>query len=108
MNDSQKRAAALTNNAPRSSIAEARAVLGQAPRDVAMYLSISTESLDWLGSIFSAIEMLHKSGGGEVHIKRLAGLGKYVADDIGNLIGCEHEKVIASIEEAEAQEGGAE
>ncbi len=107
MNNSQKSAASLTNNAPRSSIAEARAVLGQAPRAVAMYLSISTESFDWLSSVFKAIEMLHEKGGGEIHIKRLAGLGKYVADDIGNLIGCEHEKLIASIEEAEAEEGGA-
>jgi hypothetical protein len=37
----------------------------------------------------------------------LAGLGKYVADDIGNLIDCEHEKIVDSIEAAEAQEGGA-
>lgn len=90
-----------------SPIEATRAVLGQSPRDVAMYLSIGTESLDWLGSIFSAIEMLHKTGGGEIHIKHLAGLGKYVADDIGEIIGCEHEKIIASIEAAEAHEGGA-
>lgn len=91
----------------QSPLQHARAVLGQSPRDVATYLSISTESLDWPGSIFSAIDMLHQNGGGEIHIKHLAGLGKYVADDIGNLIGCEHEKLIASIEAAEAQEGGA-
>ena len=91
----------------QSPLQHARAVLGQSPRDVALYLDISQESLDWLGSIFSAIKLLHEKGGGEIHIKRLAGLGKYVADDIGNLIGCEHEKIIASIEVAEAEEGGA-
>lgn len=85
----------------------ARAVLGQSPRDVATYLSISTESLDWLSSVFKAIEILHEKGGGEVHIKRLVGLGKYVADDIGNLIGCAHEEVVSAIEAAEAKEGGA-
>lgn len=100
-------AAQSSRASAQSPLQHARAVLGQSPRDVALYLSIGTESLDWLGSIFSAIEMLHKSGGGEVHIKHLAGLGKYVADDIGNLIVCEHEKLIASIEAAEAQEGGA-
>jgi hypothetical protein len=90
---------------PKQSLLQhASAVLGQSPRDVAMYLSISTESLDWLGSIFSAIKMLHEKGGEEVHIKNLAGLGKYIADDISNLIDSEHEKIISSIE---AAEGGA-
>lgn len=90
-----------------SPIKAARSVLGQSPRDVATYLSISTESFDWLSSVFKAIEMLHENGGGEIHIKRLVGLGKYVADDIGNLIGCAHEEIVAAIESAEAQEEGA-
>lgn len=97
-----------TSRAPaQSPLQTARSVLGQSPRDVATYLSISTESFDWLSSVFKAIEMLHENGGGEIHIKRLVGLGKYVADDIGNLIGCAHEEVVSAIEAAEAKEGGA-
>lgn len=108
MNDSQNRAAALTKDAHRSSpLQTARAVLGQHPRDVAMYIGMGTETLDWLESIFSAIEMLHEKGGGEVHIKHLDGLGKYVAGDIAELIGSEQEKILASIEAAKAQEEGA-
>lgn len=107
MNDSQNRAASLTKNAPHSSpMQAARAVLGQSPRDVAMYIGMGTETLDWLESIFSAIEMLHEKGGGEVHIKRLAGIGKFVAGDIAELIGSEQEKIIASIEAAKAREEG--
>lgn len=108
MNDSQNRAASLTKNAPCSSpMQTARAVLGQPPRDVAMYIGMGTETLDWLESIFSAIEMLHEKGGGEVHIKRLAGIGKFVAGDIAELIGSEQEKILASIEAAKTQEEGA-
>ncbi|MDR3353371.1 MAG: hypothetical protein LBO00_10315 [Zoogloeaceae bacterium] len=51
------------------------------------------------------VEKLHEKGGGEIRIKRLAGLGKHVANGISNLIDCEHEKIVASIEAAEAQEG---
>ena len=99
---------AKTTCAPaQSPLQHARSVLGQSPRDVATYLSISTESLDWLSSVFKAIEMLHEKGGGEIHIKRLVWLGKYVADDIGNLIGCAHEDIVSAIEAAEEQEGGA-
>lgn len=99
---------AKTTCAPaQSPLQHARTVLGQSPRDVATYLSISTESFDWLSSVFKAIEILHEKGGGEIHIKRLVGLGKYVADDIGNLIGCAHEDIVSAIEAAEEQEGGA-
>ena len=45
--------------------------------------------------------------GGEIHIKRLAGLGRYVSSDMSNHIGAEHEKMAEAIEAAEAQEGGA-
>lgn len=91
----------------QSPLQHARAVLGQSPRDVSTYLNIGEDSLDWLTSIFSAIEMYHERGGGEVHIKRLAGVGRFVASDIGELLGCANEKIIASIEAAEAAEGGA-
>ena len=108
MNDSQNRTAALTKDAACSSpLQTARAVLGQPARDVVMYIGMGTETLDWLESIFSAIEMLHEKGGGEVHIKRLAGIGRFVAGDIAELIGSEQEKILASIEAAKAQEEGA-
>lgn len=108
MNDSQNRAAALTKDASRSSpMQTARAVLGQPACDVVMYIGMGTETLDWLESIFSAIELLHEKGGGEVHIKRLAGIGRFVAGDIAELIGSEQEKILASIEAAKAQEEGA-
>ena len=97
--------AAQTSRATaQTPLQHARTVLGQSPRDVATYLSISTESLDWLSAIFRSIEILHTNGGGEIHIKHLAGLGKYVSDDIGNLIGAQHEKIVAAIDAAEAEE----
>lgn len=86
----------------------ARAALGQHPRDVASYLHAGAESLAWLESVFHAIELLHERGGGEIRIRHLVGLGKYVAADMGNMLDCEHEKIVEALDAAEAlQKGGA-
>ena len=95
--------AKTTRTPEQSPLQHARTVLGQSPRDVSTYLNIGEEALDWLTSIFSAIEMYHESGGGEVHIKRLAGVGRFVASDISDLLGCANEKIVSSIEAAERE-----
>jgi len=55
--------------------------------------SISIEALDWLGAVCHAIERLHENGGGTIHIKYLASLGRYVASDIGGLLACERDQL---------------
>ena len=89
---------------PNSPISVARTVLGQNPRDVATYLKIGSDLFDQLESVFNSIEMLNEKGGSEVHIKNLARLGKFVASDTANLLDCEREKIVASIDAAEAEE----
>ena len=100
------RAQTITLPSP-SPIEAAKTVLGRHPKDAILYAEIGHETLDWLEAVFHAIEVLHEKGGGEIHIKRLAGLGRYVSSDMSNHIGAEHEKMAEAIEAAEAQEGGA-
>lgn len=107
MNDSQNRAAALTKNAPRSSIEAVRAVFGESPRNVLLPAKLGADTLDWVDAIFHAIEVLNEKGGGEMHIKRLSKLGRYVSNDIAEAVGCEYEEMLAKVEAAEAAEGGA-
>lgn len=97
------RAQSTTTPIP-SPIETAKAVLGRHPKDAILYTEIGSDTMGWLQAVFHAIEVLHEKGGGEIHIKRLAGVGKYVASDIGNLIGAEHDKMAEAIEAAEAGE----
>ena len=85
-------------------IEAAKAVLGRHPKDAILYAELGHETLDWLEAVFHAIEVLHEKGGGEIHIKRLASLGRYVSSDISNHIGAEHDKMAEAIEAAEAGE----
>ena len=105
--------ATVTTRAPRaqsttppvpSPIEAAKAVLGRHPKDAILYTEIGSDTMGWLQAVFHAIEVLHEKGGGEIHIKRLAGLGRYVSSDISNHIGAEHDKMAEAIEAAEAGE----
>ena len=94
------RAQSTTTPVP-SPIEAAKTVLGRHPKDAILYAEIGADTLCWLEAVFHAIEVLHEKGGGAIHIKRLAGIGKYVASDIGNTIGHEHEIMAEAIEAAE-------
>lgn len=82
-------------------------VFGDHPTDVIDHIQYGAEALDWLESIFHAIEELHGNEGSKRHIKKLAGLGKYVAFDMSNTLGCQYEsyseKLEAAIAESEVQ-----
>lgn len=84
-----------------SPIEAAKTVLGRHPKDALIFVELGADTLDWLEAVFHAIEVLHEKGGGEIHIKRLAGLGRYITSDIGNLIGAEHDKMAEAVEAAE-------
>ena len=81
-------------------------VFGDIPTNVIAHIKYGVEALDWMESIFHAIEKLHDNAGSGSHIKRLASLGKYVAFDISNTLGCQYEeyseKLEAAIAESEA------
>lgn len=97
------RAQTITLPTP-SPIEAAKTVLGRHPKDALIFVELGADTLDWLEAVFHAIEVLHEKGGGEIHIKRLAGLGRYVSSDISNHIGAEHDKMAEAIEAAEAGE----
>ncbi len=94
------RAQTITLPTP-SPIEAAKPVLGRHPKDALIFVELGADTLDWLEAVFHAIEVLHEKGGGEIHIKRLAGLGRYITSDIGNLIGAEHDKMAEAVEAAE-------
>lgn len=94
------RAQSITLPTP-SPIEAAKTALGRHPKDALVFVELGADTLDWLESVFHAIEVLHEKGGGEIHIKRLAGLGRYISSDIGNHIGAEHEKMAEAVEAAE-------
>jgi len=84
-----------------TSIETARTVLGQYPQEIVGTLNIGYTSLEWLGAVLQAIELLHEKGGSSGDIKRLTSLGSYLATDIGNLLDNEREKIAESIKAAE-------
>ena len=92
--------AGRTPAASATPIETAKAVFGESPKDVLFLIETAKDTLSWLGAVLHAIEVLHERGGGEIHIKHLADMGQYVADDIGNTIDCEHEKMAAAVEAA--------
>ena len=81
-------------------------VFGDHPTNVIAHIQYGAEALDWMESIFHGIEKQHDNEGSGSHIKKLAGLGKYVAFDISNTLGCQYEeyseKLEAAISESEA------
>lgn len=78
-------------------------VFGDRPTDVIAHIQYGVEALDWLESVFHAIEQLHDNEPSNRHIKKLAGLGKYVAFDISNTLGCQYEEYSEKLEAAIAE-----
>jgi len=76
----------MTATSPRTS--------AQSPLQAVDLASVGVEALDWLGAVCHAIERLHESGGGTIHIKYLASLGRYVACDIGETLASERDHLV--------------
>lgn len=77
--------------------------LGEYPEDVLAYIKYGVEALDWMGSLFRAIDELNDKEGNLTHIKNLAGLGKYVCDDLSNTYGCQYEELSGKLQAAIAE-----
>jgi len=58
-------------------------------------INLGTTGLDWLDALLHAIEMLHERGEISPHIKHLAEMGRYMAEDFGSLLNSEREKLTA-------------
>jgi hypothetical protein len=81
-------------SAPASSLFEASHTLfGKHPEDVLLSIKIGEETLDWLGALFDAIELLYEKNESHYNIKHLIDLGQHISSDFSNLLGCHVEEV---------------
>ncbi|GHT81377.1 hypothetical protein AGMMS49960_17670 [Betaproteobacteria bacterium] len=70
-----------------------RDVFGETPENVLSPTRQAIEVLEWLRAIFYAIDRLNDDDA----IRHLANVGKYIADDCGNSIGCQHEEMAGKV-----------
>lgn len=82
-----------------------KALFGMHPVDVIAPIKCGEESLAWMDSLLYAIEKLSSDANihSRLHVGHLAGMGRYVAQEMCNYMGCEHETLAQRIE----GEGGA-
>lgn len=101
--------AKTTTTAPDAitAIEVSRAVFGEHPEDVISPLDTASDALFWLNELFGVIQEEADSNTPRTYrIKRLADMGMYVANDIGNYVDCRHEEFRNAIKAC--QEGGAQ
>lgn len=85
-------------------VAAVKAVFGLAPEDVLIPLHNAIESLQWAGDTFDAIADLIESGD-TLKAKRMARMGRYLAEDASSCWDTSLEDMHTSMEAAKA--GGA-
>lgn len=89
------------------------AVLGESPDDVIFRIDQAVEGLQWAESLFTAIDALggESAGANLMHIRRLAGVGGFIAGRIGTDAwdwGEELRARVRNVRAAEAAKGGAQ
>lgn len=91
---------------PTSKIAGGRALFGCHPDDVLMQIRIGVDTLDQAAALFGVIEDQLEPDGKHT-IQKLCAIGRYLCEDISNLMDCCHEKFAEQLNAAQAREGGA-
>jgi len=84
--------------APSTTIHTARSAERLALEDA---INLGATGLGSLNALLHAIAVLNERGGDSIHIKHLAEMGKYMAEDFGSLLEGEREKFTA---DADAKE----
>ena len=71
-----------------------RALFGEHPEDVISPIKSASDALGWLEELFNTIknEALTERNG--YRIKHLAEMGAYLAFDMSNYAGCQHETMV--------------
>jgi hypothetical protein len=98
---------APANNATLSPFATAYAVFGKSPWDIISVLEAASEYIEWLETLFFAVNVLSKRGNGKDRIEHLADIGIYIADAAAWNLQDSYCHMKAHIEAAEAREGTA-
>ena len=87
-------------HAKNPSVEACRSLFGEHPEDVIAPINSASDTLYWLEEIFKTIsrEALNERNG--YRIKHLAEAGAYLAFDIANFAGCQHETMIERLRTA--------
>lgn len=82
--------------------AACRILFGEHPEDVISPIKCAADALGWLEEILKTIqsEALQERNGHR--IRQLAEAGAYLAADMSNYAGCQHETMIARLRSADA------
>jgi hypothetical protein len=86
---------------PAQHIETVKALFDAHPEDVISPIKSATEALDWIEEILLTIKRdADDAGRNALRIKRLAGAAAYIAADIANYAGCQHEAFIGRLQNA--------
>ena len=74
-------------------------VLGCIPADVLSHMTIAEDAFDWLNEIFTVTKQLaaERTTDNYMRIEKLSALGRYIASEYANTVGCEKERIERSI-----------
>lgn len=93
----------------KSTMDAAKTVFGCVPADVLTNMRIAEETFEWLEEIFIITNQLAEEDeqGNCLRITRFSKLGRHIASDYSDLIGCVRERMAESIKAVDVLAGGA-
>lgn len=87
-------------HAKNPSVETCRSLFGEHPEDVISPIKSAADALSWLEELFHTIEREALNERNGYRIKHLAEMGAYLALDMGNYAGCQHETMIDRLRNA--------
>lgn len=69
---------------------------GRNPEEVILPLHTAADALEWVKELFKTIAQEPEIS---ARIRKLAGMGAYLAEDMSNFAGCEHEEMMQAIKD---------
>ena len=81
----------MANVTTATAIAAVKSVFGEHPEDVISPIKSAADALSWLEELFRTIEREALNERNDYRIKHLSEMGAYLALDMGNYAGCQHE-----------------
>ncbi|MHB1359467.1 MAG: hypothetical protein ACYCWC_07780 [Rhodocyclaceae bacterium] len=90
----------MQNPTSTTSVDACRRLFGEHPEDVIAPINCAADALAWLEEILKTISRDTLVAGNGYRIKLLADAGAYLALEIGNFAGCQHETMIKRLYDA--------
>ena len=85
---------------PTTDVEACRHLFGEHPENVISPIKSAADALSWLEELFKTIEREALNERNGYRIKHLAEAGAYLAFDIANFAGCQHETMIERLRTA--------